>query len=144
MLRRKSRWKNQSESIFTDPIITNNTNFTDGRQLNAFFEHFLERQADVPAKWKEVRKTTFPNNSLLAFINDKDEIIHAVFCSAGTEYDVEGPVYLSKAGLFTPLVQTSLKDAIDDFSMYSSRESIAGNHHYADRIVVYTISSIFK
>lgn len=134
----------QSESVFTDPIITNNTTFTDGRQLNAFFDRFLERKTVIPAKWKEVRKTSFQNNSVLAFINDKGEIIHAVFCMTGTEYGVNGLVYLSKSGLFTPLMQTSLKDAIDDFSIYSSIESIARNHHYADSIAIYTISDIFK
>lgn len=134
----------QSESVFSGPIITNNTTFTDGRQLNAFFDRFLERKTVIPAKWKVVRKTPFPNNSLLAFINEKGEIIHAVFCMTGTEYGVKGLLYLSKSGLFTPLMQTSLKDAIDDFSIYSSKESIARNHHYADSIAVYTISDIFN
>mgnify|MGYP003294602921 CR=1 FL=1 len=122
-----------AEGICPGPIITDDTSFTDGRQLNAFFDHFLDEYMTISCKWSDVKKVNFPKSCVLAFMNDKEEIIHAVYCREGSEYNPKGYAFFSKNGLFTPIVVDSLKPILDTYSKYGSGS--------AEKIVVYTAQS---
>lgn len=66
--------------IDPSPIITRNTNFTDGHQLNAFFKHIITLETSIPCKYSVLRKTDLPDNCVLVFRNQHNEFIHAAFC----------------------------------------------------------------
>ena len=61
------------------PIITRNTTFTDGDQLNAFFDHILTQKGNYPCKYSVMKKADLPDNCVLVFQNAYKKFIHAVF-----------------------------------------------------------------
>lgn len=128
-----------AEGICPGPVITDDTSFTDGTQLNAFFDHFLREYMTIPCKWTDVRKAGFPKSCVLAFMNDKGEIKHAVYCREGSEYNPEGYAFFSKNGLFTPIVVDSLKPILDTYSKYSPDNRNKPVPGFAKKIVVYTV-----
>lgn len=90
----------RTHGICPDTVITRNTNFSEEKELNAFFEHFLEHVADYPCHYKKVKDVVFPDNSIIAFVNGYNLITHAVFYHNG--------LYYSKNGIISPFVYSTL------------------------------------
>jgi hypothetical protein len=120
--------------ICPDPIITRNSNFADGRQLNAFFDHFLTAAGEYPCKAKSLRNTDLPDNCVLAFINAHGEIIHAVFFHDG--------IFYSKNGFWSPIATKKIREITRNYSRYDTDRadlSSDGLDELADKIIIYGI-----
>lgn len=102
-----------ANGINPEPVITRNTNFSKRSELNAFFDHFLKHIADYPCHYKKVKDLSFPDNSVLAFVNGYNEITHAVFYHDGLFY--------SKNGIISPHVYTTLRPILRGYGGYDSR-----------------------
>lgn len=124
-----------SHNIDTAPIITRNTNFTDGRQLNAFFTRFLDCKASLPCKYKMLRNVDLPDKSILVFQNAHNEYIHAVF------YRKNPHCFYTKNGQFAPLVINDIRPIMERYSMYDTKQDLSksGLDGLADTVLIFTI-----
>lgn len=125
-----------SEGINPEPIITRNTTFTDGHQLNTFFDYFLKERSVYPCTSKAIKKSELPEKCILVFRNAYKEFIHAVF------YRNDEDMFYSKNGLFAP--ETS-KEIFPYTSQYGRQESKRKDldkvslDKLADTVIVYTV-----
>lgn len=118
----------------TAPMITRNTNFVNGRQLNAFFRYFLVLVDSLPCKYKELRKATWQDNCVLVFQNTKKEFIHAVF------YRCDTGEYYSKNGMFPPVILADLRPVVESYGRYDTKDKALGKaalDQLADTVQVY-------
>lgn len=125
-----------AEGIDPSPIISRNTTFTDGHQLNAFFAHLLSVDKTYPCRRKAIRNADLPDRCVLVFRNARDEFIHAVF------YMKKSGEFYSKNGLFAPIVTHDINPIISDYGRYdTSRRDLSeeGLRQLADSIIVYTL-----
>lgn len=130
----------RTNGINPEPIITRNTNFKNIKELNAFFAHFFAEEKRYLCRYKAIKNASLPNNSILVFMNDYNEIIHAVFYHDG--------LYFSKNGLFVPGVFSTLKPILESYSRWDSDVSGLSNEGkrlQGNTIVVYTLNKeVFK
>lgn len=127
-----------AEGVDPSPVITRNTTFTNGHQLNRFFDHLLSVQSVYPCRYKAIRKAELPDRCVLVFRNARNEFIHAVFYRKAT-----GEFY-SKNGLFAPIVIRDLRPVIASYGRYDTMRkdlSDEGLSQLADSIIVYTIKN---
>lgn len=124
----------RSNNINTDPIITRNTNFEQGTELNAFFDHFFVLTETHPCRYKKLKGKTFPENSLLAFIDDYGRIIHTVFYQNGLFY--------SKNGMSAPVVVSDLKQILIKYGRWETRYDLnkTGKRMQGNVVAVYTLN----
>ncbi|MDF9829657.1 hypothetical protein [Parabacteroides sp. PF5-6] len=125
----------ETHQICTAPIITRNSNFEEMRELNAFFDRFLTVNTIYPCRFKDLKDKTFPNNSLLAFIDDNGLIMHAVFYRDGT--------FHSKNGMHPPIEVPSLKSIMQAYGRWDSKKSglsKEGKAMLAHELMVYTVN----
>lgn len=122
------------------PIITRNTNFCEPKELNAFFDYFFVAESKYDCRWKALKKVSLPNNCILAFLNDYNEIIHAVF--------YHDNLFYTKNGLFVPAVYSSLKPILKHYSRWDGEVSElnkTGKRLQGHSIIIYTLSkALFK
>lgn len=123
--------------IDPSPIITRNTNLTDGHQLNAFFKHIFTLEASVPCKYSVLRKTDFPDNCVLVFRNQHNEFIHAAF------YQKNPNRFYTKNGLFAPVIVGDIRDITDRYSRYDTKQRLSeeGLSKLADTVLVFTLAN---
>lgn len=125
-----------SAGIDPTPIITRNTTFTNGRQLNAFFGHLLTMRSAYPCRYKAMRDAALPGDCILVFKNAHNEYIHAAF------YRQETREFHTKNGLFPPIVLNSIKTLTERYGRYDRRSedlNETGLRQLADSILVFTI-----
>lgn len=125
----------ESNRICTDPVITRNSTFVQIKELNAFFDRFLTVTATYTCRYSELKGKTFPNNSLLAFIDDYGQIIHAAYYRDG--------VFHSKNGLFSPVVVATLKPILQAYGRWDNKRSglsKEGKKMMAHQLAVYTVN----
>lgn len=125
----------QKYEICTDPVITRNTSYTREEELNAFFNHFLTAGESYPCRYKDIKEVVFPDNCVLAIVDDFGHIIHAVFYSEGLFY--------SKNGMFTPVAFNSLFPIMKSYGRWDTKVkglSKLGKQLKGSRLVVYTIN----
>ncbi len=117
------------------PVITRNTTFTDGYQLNAFFDHFLTLQATYPCEFRELKKVDLPENCVLVFRNAAGQYIHAVFYRGDTDE------FYTKNGLFTPVVVKSIRPICERYGRTDSKADPDDGRRQtkADTVLVYTL-----
>jgi len=116
------------------PVITRNTTFTDGTQLNAFFAHFLRLQGSYPCKFRELRKAELPGDCVLVFRNAQGDYIHAVFYRADTEE------FYTKNGLFTPVIVKDIRPISERYGCYDAQGlDAAAQERRADTVLVFTL-----
>ena len=104
------------------PVITRNTNFTNGYQLNAFFNHILKLKATYKCRYSVMKKADLPEQCVLVFQNSDNEYIHAVY------YRKDRNEYYSKNGFWCPIVAKNLRHIINCYKQ-------------ADTILVFTLTS---
>ena len=116
------------------PVITRNTTFTDGKQLNAFFGHFLRLQGSYPCEFKALRKAELPDDCVLVFRNAQGDYIHAVFYRADTEE------FYTKNGLFTPVIVKDIRPISERYGRYDAKGIDAALlEQRADTVLVFTL-----
>ena len=118
------------------PIITRNTTFTDGYQLNAFFDHILTLKGSYPCKTKELRKMDLPDDCVLVFQNAHKEFIHAVF------YRKDTKEYYTKNGFWSPVILTDLRPVTERYGRYDTKMELSkeGLDMQADTVLVYCLN----
>lgn len=123
--------------IDPSPIITRNTNFTDGHQLNTFFKHVLTLKASIPCKYSVLRNTDLPDNCVLVFRNQHNEFIHAAF------YQKSPNRFYTKNGLFAPVIVGNIRDITDRYSRYDTKQRLGeeGLSKLADTVLVFTLAN---
>lgn len=130
----------KTSGINPKPIISHNTNFSKISELNPFFAHFFTVENKYECRYKAIKKVSFPNNCILAFMNDYNEMIHAVFYYDG--------LFFSKNGLFVPGAFSTLKPILESYSRWDGNTSglnKEGKRLQGNTIVVYTLNkAIFK
>ena len=127
-----------AEGVDPSPVITRNTTFTNGHQLNRFFDHLLSVQSVYPCRYKAIQKAELPDRCVLVFRNARNEFIHAVF------YRKDTGEFYSKNGLFAPIVIRDLRPIIASYGRYDTMRkdlSDEGLSQLADSIIVYTIKN---
>ena len=139
-------WNNQQTCIFyalnclldahginPAPIITRNTTFTDGHQLNAFFDHILTLKGSYPCKTKVLRKMDLPEDCVLVFQNAHKEFIHAVF------YRKDTKEYYTKNGFWSPVILTDIRPLSERYGRYDTKMELSpeGLDSQADTVLVY-------
>lgn len=115
------------------PIITRNTTFTDGEQLNAFFNHILTLKGSYPCKSRVIKKADLPDNCVLVFQNAYKQFIHAVY------YRKDTGEYYTKNGFFPPIILTSIRPITERYGRYDTKDTLSeeGLDMQADTILVY-------
>ena len=115
------------------PIITRNTTFTDGEQLNAFFNHILTLKGNYPCKNRMIKKADLPDNCVLVFQNAYKQFIHAVY------YRKDTGEYYTKNGFFPPIILTSIRPITERYGRYDTKDTLSedGLDMQADTILVY-------
>ena len=115
------------------PIITRNTTFTDGEQLNAFFNHILTLKGNYPCKSRVIKKADLPDNCVLVFQNAYKQFIHAVY------YRKDTGEYYTKNGFFPPIILTSIRPITERYGRYDTKDTLSedGLDMQADTILVY-------
>ena len=123
--------------IDPSPIITRNTNFTDGHQLNVFFKHIFALETSIPCKYSVLRKTDLPDNCVLVFRNQHNEFIHAAF------YQKKPNRFYTKNGLFAPVIVGNIRDITDRYSRYDTKQRLSeeGLSKLADTVLVFTLAN---
>lgn len=125
------------EGIDPAPVITRNTTFTNGHQLNAFFDHLLTEKGSYPCRYKVLQHAEFPDNCVLVFRNARHEYIHAVF------YRKDTGEFYTKNGSWAPVVLQSLRPLTERYGRYDTRArnlSREGLDGLADTVIVYTLN----
>lgn len=125
------------EGISPEPIISRNTTFTNGYQLNAFFDHLLALQDSYPCKFKVLKKAELPDRCILVFRNANNEFIHAMF------YRKDTGEYYSKNGLFSPIVTKDMHLFTTQYGRYDTKQKDLTQDaldRLADTVLVYTIN----
>ena len=116
------------------PVITRNTTFTDGTQLNAFFDHLLKLKGSYPCKYKELRKAELPGDCVLVFRNARAQYIHAVF------YRKDTGEFYTKNGLFTPVIVKDIRPICERYGCYDAEGlDAAAQEQRADTVLVFTL-----
>ena len=126
-----------TEGIDPSPVITRNTTFTNGHQLNALFDHLLSVHSTYPCRHKAIRKADLPDRCVLVFRNARNEYIHAVF------YRKDTGEFYSKNGLFSPIVIDDIRPIISSYGRdYTTRSDLSedGLRQLADSIIVFTFN----
>lgn len=130
----------RTNGINPEPVITHNTNFKITKELNAFFAYFFTEENKYVCRYKAIKDVSFPNNCVLAFMNDYNEMIHAVFYYDG--------LFFSKNGLFIPGAFSTLRPILESYSRWdgnTSGLSSEGKRLQGNTIVVYTLNKgVFK
>ena len=124
------------EGIDPKPLITRNTTFTNGHQLNAFFNHFLTVINTYPCSFKAIEKAELPDHCVLVFRNANQEFIHAIFYRKDTDE------FYSKNGLFPPKISRDIRPFTTRYGRYDTKRkdlSKEGLKQLADTIIVYAI-----
>ena len=123
--------------IDPSPIITRNTNFTDGHQLNVFFKQIFTLETSIPCKYSVLRKTDLPDNCVLIFRNQYNEFIHAAF------YQKKTNRFYTKNGLFAPVIVGDIRDITDRYSRYDTKQRLGeeGLSKLADTVLVFTLAN---
>jgi len=118
------------------PIITRNTTFTKGHQLNAFFDHILTLKGSYPCKTKALRKIHLPDDCVLVFQNAHKEFIHAVF------YRKDTKEYYTKNGFWSPVILTDIRPVIERYGRYDTKMELSkeGLDMQADTVLVYCLN----
>lgn len=122
--------------IDPSPVITRNTTFTEGRQLNALFDHLLIRQGSYPCRYRALRNAELPERCVLVFRNARNEYIHAAFYRKTGK----GGEFHSKNGLRPPVVLTDIRPLTEQYGRYDTPRSDlseAGLDGLADSVIVY-------
>ena len=88
------------------PVITRNTNFTNGNQLNAFFNHILKLKATYKCQYSVMKKANLPDQCIIVFQDADKQYIHAVY------YRKDRNEYYTKNGFWCPAVLKSLRPII--------------------------------
>lgn len=125
----------RSNHIYPEPIITRNTTFRQGEELNAFFDYFLTKGDTYQCRYKEIKKKTFPDNCVLAFFDDYGNIIHAVFHENG--------VFHTKNGMFAPIAYSTLKSVMESYGRWDTKHSglnKMGKRMKGHQLAVYTLN----
>ena len=116
------------------PVITRNTTFTDGTQLNAFFDHLLKLRGSYPCQYDELRKVELPGDCLLVFRNARAQYIHAVF------YRKDTGEFYTKNGLFTPVIVKDIRPICQCYGRYDAKGLDADALDLrADTVLVFTL-----
>ena len=118
------------------PVITRNTTFTEGHQLNAFFDHFLTLRGAYPCRYKAMRNVELPGDCILVFRNARNEYIHAAF------YRKETQEFHTKNGLFPPVVLKTIKTLTERYGRYDTQRddlNEAGLQGLADTILLFSL-----
>ena len=115
------------------PIITRNTTFTDGEQLNAFFNHILTLKGKYSCNSRVIKKADLPDNCVLVFQNAYKQFIHAVY------YRKDTGEYYTKNGFFPPIILTSIRPITERYGRYDTKDTLSeeGLDMQADTILVY-------
>ena len=115
------------------PIITRNTTFTDGEQLNAFFNHILTLKGKYSCNSRVIKKADLPDNCVLVFQNAYKQFIHAVY------YRKDIGEYYTKNGFFPPIILTSIRPITERYGRYDTKDTLSeeGLDMQADTILVY-------
>lgn len=115
------------------PIITRNTTFTDGEQLNAFFNHILTLKGKYSCNSRVIKKADLPDNCVLVFQNAYKQFIHAVY------YRKDTGEYYTKNGFFPPVILTSIRPITERYGRYDTKDTLSeeGLDMQADTILVY-------
>ena len=126
----------KNSNINPDPIINRNTNFIDISELNKFVDYFFRLDTSYTFRWKEIKDVKYPNNSLLVIKDAYDRFIHAVYYNDGLFY--------SKNGVAIPVVYSSIKPVIDNYSRWGVRKqelSKEGKLMFGNKIDIYMINT---
>ena len=115
------------------PIITRNTTFTNGEQLNAFFNHILTLKGKYSCNSRVIKKADLPDNCVLVFQNAYKQFIHAVY------YRKDIGEYYTKNGFFPPIILTSIRPITERYGRYDTKDTLSeeGLDMQADTILVY-------
>ena len=125
-----------AEGVDPSPVITRNTTFVNGHQLNAFFDHILTAKCTYPCRYKVLQKADLPDRCVLVFRNARQEYIHALF------YRKDTGAFYSKNGLFPPVVLHDIRPLTTRYGRYDTPKSDLspeGLDRLADSVVVYTL-----
>ena len=123
--------------IDPSPIITRNTYFTDGHQLNAFFKHIFTLEISIPCKYSVLRKTDLPDNCVLVFRDQLNEFIHAAF------YQKTPNRFYTKNGMFAPVIVSDIRDITDRYSRYATKQRLSEEwlSKIAVTVLVFTLAN---
>lgn len=125
----------RSNRINPDPIITRNTTFEHVEELKAFFNHFLTITNIYQCRYKELKDKTFPENSILALLDDYGNIIHAVFYQNG--------LFHTKNGMSAPIVLSTIKPVLETYGRWDTKHpnlSKTGKRMQGNSLTVYTLN----
>ena len=92
------------------PVITRNTNFTNGNQLNAFFDHILKLKGTYKSRYSVLKKVELPAQCVLVFQDADQKFIHAVYYRKGRNE------YYSKNGFWCPVVVNSIRPMLESYN----------------------------
>ena len=98
-----------AEGVNPAPVITRNTNFTNGYQLNAFFNHILNLKATYKSRYSVLKKVELPPQCVLVFQDADKNFIHAVY------YRKDRNEYYSKNGFWCPVVVNSIRPMLESY-----------------------------
>ena len=124
-----------SKGINPLPIISRNTTFTNGNQLNSFFNHILNLCAEYPCKYSVIKKVELPDDCVLVFQNAYKQFIHAVF------YRKNAGQYYTKNGFWPPIILDSFLPVSELYGRYDTKTKLSkeGKNSQADTILVYCV-----
>lgn len=130
----------RTNQVNPEPIITRNTNFCNPKELNAFFDRFFTIESKHTCRWKTCKDITLPDNCILVFLDDYNEIIHAVF--------YHNRLFYTKNGLFVPAVFSSLQPILKHYSRWdgdNAQLNKEGKRLQGHTLIVYTLNTkLFK
>lgn len=125
-----------SKGINPAPIITRNTNFTDGRQLNGFFNHILLQKGSCQCQYKVLQELELDEDCVLVFRNAHNEYIHALFYRSDTDE------YYTKNGMTAPFVLNDLRQIVATYGRYDKADdklSAEALDKLADTVLIFGV-----
>lgn len=125
--------------IDPSPVITRNTTFTEGGQLNALFDHLLMRKGAYPCRYRVLRNAELPERCVLVFRNARNEYIHAAFYRETGN----GGEFHTKNGLWAPVVLTNIRLLTEQYGRYDTPRSDLseeGLDGLADTVLIYGLA----